>query len=105
VNVFSSYSNLLSSVRFNAIGYATQPARLDRMPGWYNAAAPSWAYHGDDGHLFANTNMSNREYGGGPYGKGDTIGAGVVFEDGVNGTIFYTRNGKCLGMDHGAFEE
>lgn len=67
------------------------------MPGWFNKLAPSWAYHGDDGHLFANANQSNKVYGEGPYGLGDTIGVGVIFADGINGTIFYTRNGKCTG--------
>lgn len=81
----------------NAIGFATQPARLNNMPGWFNPIAPSWAFHGDDGHLFANKNMGFQEYAE-PYGKGDTIGCGVIFQNGVDGVIFYTRNGKSLGV-------
>ena len=82
---------------FNAIGFATQPARLNNMPGWFNPIAPSWAFHGDDGMLYANRSMSSQEYAE-PYGKGDTIGCGVIFENGVDGVIFYTRNGKSLGV-------
>ena len=41
--------------------------------------------------------MSSQEYAD-PYGKGDSIGCGVVFENGVDGVIFYTRNGKSLGV-------
>lgn len=66
------------------------------MPGWYNPTAPSFAYHGDDGRLFGNSNSSKREYAG-PYGKGDTIGCGVIYSDGIEGMIFYTRNGQHLG--------
>ncbi|KAI9796865.1 MAG: hypothetical protein M1833_005914 [Piccolia ochrophora] len=83
------------------IGFATQPARLDQMPGWHNPVAPSWAYHGDDGCLFANSNTTWKPYTP-PYGPGDTVGCGVIYQDGVNGTIFYTRNGKPLGV---AFEK
>lgn len=86
---------------FNAIGFSTQPARLDRMPGWYNATAPSFAYHGDDGRLYANSNQSLKDYAG-SYGKGDTIGCGVIYNDSVEGTIFYTRNGQPQGP---AFEK
>ena len=86
-----------SNDSFNAIGFSTQPASLDRMPGWYNAMAPSFAYHGDDGHLYANSNQSSKEFAG-PYGKGDTIGCGVIYNDSVEGTIFYTRNGEPRGM-------
>lgn len=66
------------------------------MPGWYNATAPSFAYHGDDGRLYANSNQSLKDYEG-PYGKGDTIGCGVIYNDSVEGTIFYTRNGQPQG--------
>ena len=82
---------------FNAIGFATQPARFNNMPGWFNPIAPSWAFHGDDGKLFANRSMSSQIYGE-PYGKGDTIGCGVIFQNGVDGVVFYTRNGKSLGV-------
>ena len=82
---------------FNAIGFATQPARLNKMPGWFNPIAPSWAFHGDDGITFANKDMSTQKYAE-PYGKGDTIGCGVIFQNGVDGIIFYTRNGKSLGV-------
>lgn len=67
------------------------------MPGWYNAIAPSFAYHGDDGRLFGNSSNSGKDYAG-SYGKGDTIGCGVIYHDGIEGTIFYTRNGEPQGM-------
>ena len=70
------------------------------MLGWYNPAAPSFAYHGDDGNLFANSwyPLNKRVYAEGPFGQGDTIGCGVIYKDGVEGTIFYTRNGVLQGM-------
>ena len=92
-----SKSNHEPTHSFAAIDFSTQPARLDRMPGWYNAAAPSFAYHGDDGLLYANRNESLKDYAG-SYGKGDTIGCGVIYNDGVEGMIFYTRNGEPQGM-------
>lgn len=67
------------------------------MPGWYNATAPSFAYHGDDGGLYGNSNHPSKDYWG-SYGKGDTIGCGVIYNDSVEGTIFYTRNGEPQGM-------
>ena len=67
------------------------------MPGWHNPAAPSFAYHSDDGRLFPNSISSSREYTG-VYGKGDTIGCGVIYNDGIEGMIFYTRNGEPQGM-------
>lgn len=66
------------------------------MPGLYGTA-PSWAWHGDDGNKFANSFFANTFYAA-PYGKGDTIGCGVIYQDGVDGIIFYTRNGEALGM-------
>ena len=82
---------------FNAIGFATQPARLEAMPGWYNPIAPSWAFHGDDGRLFANSNESYRDYAE-PYGKGATIGCGIIYQNSVDGHVFYTRDGEPLGV-------
>ena len=67
------------------------------MPRWYNPTAPSFAYHGDDGRLFGNSISSTREYAG-PYGNGDTIRCGVIYNDGIEGMIFYTRNGQPQGM-------
>ena len=81
----------------NAIGFLTQPARLDRLPGWHNATAPSFAYHGDDGRIYSNSNYSLKDYAG-SYGKGDTIGCGVIYGDSIEGTIFYTRNGTPQGI-------
>ena len=67
------------------------------MPGWYNAVAPSFAYHGDDGRLFSNSHQPLKDYAG-PYGKGDTIGCGVIYNESIEGMIFYTRNGEPQGM-------
>ncbi len=84
----------------NAIGFATQPAHLDGFPGWFNPVAPSWGYHGDDGQFCANGNERN-SLSNNPYGKGTTIGCGVIYQNGVDGKIFYTKDGESLGI---AFE-
>ena len=80
-----------------AVGFATQPARLNGMPGWSNPIAPSWAFHGDDGRIFANSDESLMNYAA-PYGKGATVGCGVIFQNGVDGNVFYTRDGEPLGV-------
>lgn len=67
------------------------------MPGW-TTKTPGWGYHGDDGNLFRFDKPDStavRKPGYMPYGPGDTIGCGVSFKDKL---IFYTRNGKQLGM-------
>ena len=73
------------------LGFSSKYANTDMMPGWMGNGAPSWGFHGDDGHRFANQ-MVGEEYSVG-YGPGDTVGCGVNFTD---GTIFYTKNGSLL---------
>ncbi|CAG8515127.1 9133_t:CDS:10 [Acaulospora morrowiae] len=72
------------------IGFCTKSVKLDRLPGWEN---DSWGYHGDDGHSFCCSGT------GKPYGPvfttGDYIGCCLNFRD---GTAFYTKNGKHLGI-------
>ena len=80
-----------------AIGFATQPARLSDMPGWFNPIAPSWALHALDGQIHANSDTHSRDYAA-SFGKGTTIGCGVIFPNGVDGIIFFTRDGKPLGV-------
>lgn len=72
------------------IGLTTEGYLLTRQPGW---DPESYAYHVDDGALF-------HESGGGvPYGPmcktGDVVGCGIDYE---NHTIFFTKNGKHLGV-------
>lgn len=64
------------------------------MPGWPGNGAPTWGYHGDDGHKFARSG-SGDEYSV-RYGPGDIVGCGVNFTDGI---IFYTKNGTLLRKD------
>ncbi|KAF0492621.1 SPRY-domain-containing protein [Gigaspora margarita] len=72
------------------IGFCAKTVLLNRLPGWEN---DSWGYHGDDGHSFCCSGT------GKPYGPvfttGDTIGCCINFRD---GTAFYTKNGKHLGI-------
>ncbi|PKC72276.1 SPRY-domain-containing protein [Rhizophagus irregularis] len=75
---------------FIGIGFCSKIVPLNRLPGWEN---DSWGYHGDDGHSFCCSGT------GKPYGPtfttGDTIGCCLNFR---NGTAFYTKNGKHLGI-------
>jgi len=71
------------------IGFAGQNTTLTRLPGW---EANSWAYHGDDGQIYAarDTGKPYRE----KFGPGDTVGCGINFRTGI---AFFTRNGAYLG--------
>ena len=80
-----------------AVGFATKPPRVDKMLGWHSAAGPSWGWHSDNGNIYANSNYSQRTFGGGPHKRGDVIGCGIIYKDGVEGVLFYTRNGVALG--------
>ncbi|KAI1394348.1 ankyrin repeat-containing domain protein [Hypoxylon trugodes] len=81
-----------------AVGFATFDASTIRFPGWPPwKDAPfvkSWAYHGDDGAMYAYTNwISAAQDDNLRYGPRDTIGCGV---DLTNHTIWFTRNGVKL---------
>lgn len=81
---------LISSSRMIAIGFSTNKASVERLPGWEQE---SWAYHGDDGKAF----MGEAQTAGKPYGPQftmhDIIGCGVNFR---TGTAFFTKNGVFL---------
>lgn len=71
------------------IGFSSRKATLNRLPGW---EAESWAYHGDDGYVFACT-ASGKAYGP-RFAAQDVIGCGVNFR---TGSAFFTKNGNYLG--------
>lgn len=77
-----------------AVGFSSQKANLDRLPGW---ETESWAYHGDDGKIFCGES-TGKNYGP-TFTKGDIIGCGINF---WTGCAFFTRNGVDLGI---AFRE
>ena len=83
-----------------AIGFCTLGAASYDFPGWHSMrSAPSgksWAYHGDDGGLFAGS--STRAIGAAErYGKGDVVGCGV---DLAAQKIWFTKNGNMLAQGH-----
>lgn len=71
------------------IGFSSKKANLNRLPGW---EAESWAYHGDDGYVFACT-ATGKAYGP-KFASQDVIGCGVNFR---TGQAFFTKNGQNLG--------
>lgn len=71
------------------IGFSTTKANLNRLPGW---EGESWAYHGDDGFVFACT-ASGKAYGP-KFMSQDVIGCGVNYR---TGSAFFTKNGTHLG--------
>ncbi|KAF2211783.1 hypothetical protein CERZMDRAFT_42740 [Cercospora zeae-maydis SCOH1-5] len=71
------------------IGFSSKKANLNRLPGW---ESESWAYHGDDGYVFACT-ASGKTYGP-KFTSQDVIGCGINFK---TGTAFFTKNGTHLG--------
>lgn len=72
-----------------AIGFSTQKASLERLPGW---ESESWAYHGDDGKTFFGEATGIRY--GPTFTVGDVIGCGINFN---TGQAFFTKNGVDLG--------
>lgn len=72
------------------VGFSDASFRSGYQPGW---EPNSYGYHGDDGHKFSSSGH------GAPYGPrfstGDVIGACVHLE---KREIFYTKNGKHLGV-------
>jgi len=64
-----------------------------KQPGWER---DSYGYHGDDGGCFHN-NGAGKAWAE-RFNPGDVIGCGINFEG--NGEIFWTKNGKFLGVSH-----
>ena len=60
------------------------------MPGWYDG---SYGYHGDDGNKFTAKYYGRGRNYSGTYAEGDVIGCGLL-----SNKIFYTKNGKYLGV-------
>mmetsp|Transcript_2505 Transcript_2505/g.3684 ORF Transcript_2505/g.3684 Transcript_2505/m.3684 type:complete len:461 (+) Transcript_2505:56-1438(+) len=67
-----------------------------KMPGWDKY---SYGYHSDDGGAFHNNGSILYRYGP-KFGRGDTVGCGVDYTHGkgVSCDIFFTLNGKFLGV-------
>jgi ankyrin repeat protein len=65
----------------------------EKQPGWDK---DSYGYHGDDGGCFHN-NGAGKAWGE-RFNPGDVIGCGINFEG--SGEVFWTKNGKFLGVSH-----
>ncbi|KAK2591050.1 hypothetical protein QQS21_011264 [Conoideocrella luteorostrata] len=72
------------------VGFCREEAPLDAMVGWKTG---SWGYHGDDGHLFLESEFA-KPYGE-KFGAGDVIGCGVDFDQ---GKAYFSLNGKPFGV-------
>ncbi|KAK2597702.1 hypothetical protein N8I77_012469 [Diaporthe amygdali] len=97
-----------NSVKFG-VGFCTELAYYNSIPGSTSSNAPSWGYQGNTGSIFTrfdNGHKDKQKPGSTDvktFGVGDTIGCGIDFANGLgHGKIFYTRNGQHLGI---AFEE
>lgn len=77
--------------RMIGVGFSSNKASLERLPGW---EAESWAYHGDDGRTFFGDNQSQGKAYGPTFTVNDTVGCGVNF---ATGCAFFTKNGVFLG--------
>jgi hypothetical protein len=65
-------------------------APLDAIPG--GAGHQWWAYHGNDGGIFWNSDYNQIAYE--QYGEGDVVGCGVNSKK----QIFFTKNGVKQGL-------
>lgn len=81
-----------------AFGFCTSSANLIEFPGWPpKTSAPkiqSWAYHGDDGGIYASNGKKWPIQFDKHYGPGDTAGCGLDVDA---QRIFFTRNGVRIG--------
>mmetsp|Transcript_30820 Transcript_30820/g.99372 ORF Transcript_30820/g.99372 Transcript_30820/m.99372 type:complete len:342 (+) Transcript_30820:932-1957(+) len=65
----------------------------NKMPGWDSA---SYGFHSDDGLRFHGSGFGGSAFGP-TSNRGDVVGAGL-FVGASSQFVFYTRNGRCLGM-------
>ncbi|KAG9288392.1 hypothetical protein G9A89_021423 [Geosiphon pyriformis] len=72
-----------------AVGLATKPYPLFRLPGWNRHSV---SYFSDSGLKYYNSPFNGKTYGP-QFQQGDVIGVGFRPR---TGTIFFTRNGKKL---------
>lgn len=85
-------AKLLTCTSMIGIGFSSQKASVERLPGWEQE---SWAYHGDDGKSFFGESQGQGKQYGPTFGANDTVGCGVNF---ATGCAFFTKNGVFLGM-------
>lgn len=85
-----------------AIGFTTHPSRLDNyLPGWWSIGSVSWAFHRDVGGFSTNNRKISEAFRDHTFSKGNTIGCGIIYDAagvGIEGKIFYTKDGKALGV-------
>ncbi|CAG8658243.1 4687_t:CDS:2, partial [Acaulospora colombiana] len=72
-----------------AVGLATKPYPLFRLPGWNRQSV---SYFSDNGFKYYNSPFNGKSYGP-QYQQGDVVGIGYRPR---TGTVFFTRNGKKL---------
>ncbi|CAG8541251.1 23480_t:CDS:2 [Dentiscutata erythropus] len=72
-----------------AVGLATKPYPLFRLPGWNRQSV---AYFSDTGSKYYNSPFNGKPYGP-HFHQGDVVGIGYRPR---TGTVFFTRNGKKL---------
>ncbi len=70
-----------------------------RMPGNYQYSV---GYHSDDGRKYQNSQLNSQEYGPKWGESGDIIGCGYKPS---SGEIFFTKDGKYLGMAYSYIKE
>lgn len=74
-----------------SIGYGSINTYMNNNHvGW---SKTSYGYHNDDGKIYSN---NTSKYDNQKFGKGDTIGAGLIYLDSFKYEIFFTLNGKLL---------
>ena len=80
-----------------AVGFGTsQFYGVGKQPGWTRS---SFGYHGDDGLVHNGGRGEN--FGFSTFGAGDVVGCGQCRTSSGGSAIYFTLNGRCLGIAFG----
>lgn len=82
-----------------AIGLCTDKFHGEgKQPGWTRS---SYGYHGDDGKVYHGGGESGQDFGFPTFGAGDVVGCGQCRTFSGGSAVYFTLNGRCLGISFG----
>ena len=82
-----------------AVGLCTDRFNTEgKQPGWTRT---SYGYHGDDGKVYHGGGESGQDFGFPTFGAGDVVGCGQCRTFSGGSAVYFTLNGRCLGISFG----